>query len=70
MPSFFTGMPCKGVDYDRENERHSRMGLIRVYLHYKENHLWEITITDDDFANVVTVNDIVEILRARGLSDY
>jgi acyl carrier protein len=31
---------------------------------------FEITITDDEFANVVTVNDIVEILKARGLSDY
>ncbi|SHI67260.1 acyl carrier protein [Desulfosporosinus lacus DSM 15449] len=31
---------------------------------------FEITITDDEFANVVTVNDIVENLRARGLSDY
>ncbi|TGE34355.1 acyl carrier protein [Desulfosporosinus sp. Sb-LF] len=31
---------------------------------------FEITMTDDDFANVVTVNDIVEKLRARGLSDY
>ena len=27
-------------------------------------------ISDDDFANVVTVNDIVVKLRARGLSDY
>jgi len=31
---------------------------------------FEITISDDDFANVVTVNDIVVKLRARGLSDY
>lgn len=31
---------------------------------------FEITITDDEFANVVTVNDIVEMLKARGLSDY
>ncbi|WP_042334294.1 MULTISPECIES: phosphopantetheine-binding protein [Desulfosporosinus] len=31
---------------------------------------FEITITDDDFANVVTVNDIVEKLRDRGLTDY
>ena len=30
---------------------------------------FEITITDDEFADVVTVNDIVEKLRARGLSD-
>ncbi len=29
-----------------------------------------ITITNDEFANVVTVNDIVEMLKARGLSDY
>jgi len=31
---------------------------------------FEITITDEEFANVVTVNDIVEMLKARGLSDY
>ena len=31
---------------------------------------FEITITDDEFADVVTVNDIVEKLKARGLSDY
>jgi len=31
---------------------------------------FEITITDDEFANVVTVNDIVEMLKARGLTDY
>jgi acyl carrier protein len=31
---------------------------------------FEITIADDDFADVVTVNDIVEKMRARGLSDY
>lgn len=31
---------------------------------------FEITITDNEFANVVTVNDIVEILKARGLSEY
>ena len=30
---------------------------------------FEITITDDEFADVVTVNDIVEKLKARGLSD-
>ncbi|MDR3667457.1 MAG: acyl carrier protein [Ignavibacteriaceae bacterium] len=31
---------------------------------------FEITITDDEFADVVTVNDIVEKLKSRGLSDY
>lgn len=31
---------------------------------------FEITITDDEFADVVTVNDIVEKLKARGLSEY
>ncbi|KGK91069.1 acyl carrier protein [Desulfosporosinus sp. HMP52] len=31
---------------------------------------FEITITDEEFANLVTVNDIVEHLKARGLSDY
>ena len=31
---------------------------------------FEITITDEEFADVVTVNDIVEKLKARGLSDY
>lgn len=31
---------------------------------------FEITITDDEFADVVTVQDIVEKLKARGLSDY
>jgi len=31
---------------------------------------FEITITDEEFANLVTVNDIVEYLKARGLSDY
>ena len=29
---------------------------------------FNITITEDDFANVVTVNDIVVKLRARGLT--
>ena len=31
---------------------------------------FEISITDDEFADVVTVNDIVEKLKSRGLSDY
>jgi acyl carrier protein len=31
---------------------------------------FEITITDDEFADVVTVNDIVDKLKARCLSDY
>ena len=31
---------------------------------------FEITITDDEFADVVTVNDIVEKLKARGIIDY
>ncbi|EHQ89568.1 acyl carrier protein [Desulfosporosinus youngiae] len=31
---------------------------------------FEITITDNEFADVVTVNDIVEKLKARGLSEY
>ena len=31
---------------------------------------FEITITDDEFADVVSVNDIVEKLKARGLADY
>lgn len=30
---------------------------------------FNITITEDDFLDVVTVNDIVVKLRARGLSD-
>ena len=32
MPSFFKGMPCKGDDYDRQNGRHGRMGVIRGHI--------------------------------------